>query len=147
VARILGDGRRLRTRVFSELQSHYLFADCFGRPGKGNDKGKVEGLVGYARRNFMLPIPHATSFAELNAQLLEHCRRRLNDRLRGHDETIGERLVRDQADLLPLPDSLRSLREEGCTSQLVVPGALPRQRLLGADCLWAPRSAGPWLRP
>src|ERR1700760_3579291 len=43
VARILGDGSRQRTRVFSELQSHYLFADRFGRPGKGNDKGKVEG--------------------------------------------------------------------------------------------------------
>ena len=57
VAKILGDGRRQRTRVFSELQSHYLFADRFGRPGKGNDKGKVEGLVGYARRNFMVPIP------------------------------------------------------------------------------------------
>ena len=103
VASILGDGRRLRTRVFSELQSHYLFADRFGRPGKGNDKGKVEGLVGYARRNFMVPIPRATSFAELNAQLLEHCRRRLGDRLRGHDETIGERLVRDRAALLALP--------------------------------------------
>ena len=38
----------------SELQSHYLFADRFGRPGKGNDNGKVEGLVGYARRNFMV---------------------------------------------------------------------------------------------
>jgi transposase len=38
VARILGDGVRQRTRVFSELQSHYVFADRFGRPGKGNDK-------------------------------------------------------------------------------------------------------------
>ena len=38
VARILGDGRRQRTRVFSELQSHYLFDDRFGRPGKGIDK-------------------------------------------------------------------------------------------------------------
>ena len=38
VARILGDGRRRRTRVFTELQSHYLFEDRFGRPGKGNDK-------------------------------------------------------------------------------------------------------------
>ena len=94
-----GDGTRRRTRVFSELQSHYLFADRFGRPGKGNDKGKVEGLVGYARRNFMVPIPHAASFAELNAHLLERCRRRLNDRLRGHDETIGERLVRDRGSL------------------------------------------------
>ena len=43
VARILGDGKRQRTRVFSELRSHYLFEDRFGRPGKGNDKGKVEG--------------------------------------------------------------------------------------------------------
>jgi transposase len=51
VARILGDGRRQRTRVFSELQSHYLFADRFGRPGKGNDKGKVEGLVGYPQES------------------------------------------------------------------------------------------------
>jgi transposase len=61
VARILGDGTRQRTKVFSELQSHYLFADRFGRPGKGNDKGKVEGLVGYARRNFMVPIPKAAA--------------------------------------------------------------------------------------
>ena len=51
VARILGAGERVRTRAFTELQSHYLFLDRFGRPGKGNDKGKVEGLVGYARRN------------------------------------------------------------------------------------------------
>ena len=57
VAKILGDGRRQRTRVFSELQSHYLFRDRFGRPAKGNDKGKVEGLVGFARRNFMVPVP------------------------------------------------------------------------------------------
>ena len=33
VARILGDGKRQRTRVFSELRSHYLFEDRFGRPG------------------------------------------------------------------------------------------------------------------
>ena len=57
VARILGDGRRKRTRAFTELQSHYLFDDQFGRPAKGNDKGKVEGMVGYVRRNFLVPIP------------------------------------------------------------------------------------------
>ena len=102
VARIPGDGTRRRTKVFSELQSHYLFADRFGRPGKGNDKGKVEGLVGYARRNFLVPVPHVTSFTELNAHLRECGRRRLNDRLRGHDETVGGRLGRDRA-FLPLP--------------------------------------------
>ena len=106
VARILGDGVRQRTRVFSELQSHYVFADRFGRPGKGNDKGKVEGLVGWVRRNLLVPVPRAASLAALNEQLLEGCRRRRGDRLRGHEETIGERLVRDLAafhDLPPAP--------------------------------------------
>jgi len=104
VARILGDGKRQRTRVFTELQSHYLFEDRFGRPGKGNDKGKVEGLVGYARRNFLVPIPAFASFEALNAHLLECCRRRMADRLRGHDGTIGERLERDLAAFQrPLP--------------------------------------------
>lgn len=82
VARILGDGKRQRTRVFSELQSHYLFLDRFGRPGKGNDKGKVENLVGYARRNFMVPVPRASSFEALNAKLLADCLRRRDDLLR-----------------------------------------------------------------
>jgi len=104
VARILGDGTRQRTRVFAELQSHYLFEDRFGRPGKGNDKGKVEGLVGYARRNFLVPIPVFESFEALNAYLLECCRRRMADCLRGHDGTIAERLERDLAALqTPLP--------------------------------------------
>jgi hypothetical protein len=97
VARILGDGRRLRTRVFSELQSHDPFTDRFGRPGKGNDKGKVEGLVGYARRNFMVPIPAFADFAALNAHLLESCQKRLVDRLHGHTGSIGERFANDLA--------------------------------------------------
>src|SRR5437016_12514215 len=105
VARILGDGTRQRTRVFSELQSHYLFADRFGRPGKGNDKGKVEGLVGWIRRNYLVPVPHAASFAALNEQLLVDCRRRFGDRLRGHSETIGERLAGDLACFHDLPVS------------------------------------------
>ena len=104
VARILGDGKRQRTRVFSELQSHYLFTDRFGRPGKGNDKGKVEGLVGYARRNFLVPIPAFANFEALNAYLLDCCRKRLADRLRGHDGTIGDRLGHDIAAFQrPLP--------------------------------------------
>jgi transposase len=104
VARILGDGKRQRTRVFTELQSHYLFEDRFGRPGKGNDKGKVEGLVGYARRNFLVPIPAFESFEALNAHLVDCCRRRMDDRLRGYGETIGERLERDVAAFqTPLP--------------------------------------------
>jgi transposase len=103
VARILGDGTRQRTRVFSELQSHYLFDARFGRPGKGNDKGKVEGLVGYARRNFFVPVPRFSSWEALNADSARQCRARRGHRLRRHTETIGERFARDRDALLPLP--------------------------------------------
>ena len=103
VAKILGDGRRQRTRAFTELQSHYLFEDRFGRPGKGNDKGKVEGLVGYMRRNFLVPIPSFESFDSLNAYLERRCLERTDAQLRGHTETIGQRMERDLDALLPLP--------------------------------------------
>jgi transposase len=105
VAKILGGQERQKTRAFSELQSHYLFADKFGRPAKGNDKGKVEGLVGYARRNFMVPIPRVSSWDELNKHLEAQCRARRERRLRGHTETIGERFKRDREAFLPLPAS------------------------------------------
>ena len=103
VARILGDGRRQRTRAFTELQSHYLFEDRFGRPGKGNDKGKVKGLVGYVRRNFLVPIPSFASFEALNVYLERRCLERMDAKLRGRSETIGQRLERDLESLLPLP--------------------------------------------
>ena len=103
VAKICGDGRRERTRSFTELVSHYLFQDRFGRPGKGNDKGKVEGLVKFARANFMTPIPTAASFEALNAMLAERCRARQEDRAGRHASTIGERLVADLAALRALP--------------------------------------------
>jgi transposase len=77
VSKIVEGGRRLRSHMFAELQSHYLFDDRFakfwGRPGKGNDKGKVEGLVGYVRRNFMTPLPVVDSFDALNARLAAAC--------------------------------------------------------------------------
>jgi transposase len=127
VARILGDGTRQRTRVFSELQSHYLFADRFGRPGKGNDNGKVEGLVGLIRRNYL--VPHAVSFAALNEQLLADCRRRLGDRLRGQEATIGARLARDQACFNDLPGS----PYDACDKQTGRVSSLSLVRYRGTD--------------
>jgi transposase len=50
VSKIQPDGTRIRAALFSGLQSHYLFRDRYGRPGKGNDKGAVEGMVGYVAR-------------------------------------------------------------------------------------------------
>jgi len=103
VARILSDGTRQRTRAFSELQSHYLFKDRYGRPGKGNDKGNVEGVVGLVRRNFMVPLPRFESWDAFNADLLRRCRQRGADILRGHRESIDQRFAHDQEALMALP--------------------------------------------
>lgn len=111
VKEITGDGERKPTEAFSALQSHYLFAAKFGRPGKGNDKGNVEGLVGYARRNFMVPVPRAATWEALNAHLLEECRKRRERKLWGHTETIAERFERDREQLLPLPPPLEACQK------------------------------------
>ncbi len=129
VARILGDGKRKRTRVFSELVSHYLFEDRFGRPGKGNDKGKVEGMVGYTRRNFMVPMPRFASFDDLNAHLEERCHKRMADTLRGHSKTIGERFEHDRASLQNLP----AIAYDACDKQSVRVSSLSLVRYRGND--------------
>jgi hypothetical protein len=47
--------------------------------------------VGYARRNFMVPRPRFATWEEFNAHLLIQCQKRRERRLRGHQQTIGER--------------------------------------------------------
>lgn len=106
VAKICGDGARQRTRAFTGLISHYLFRDRFGRPGKGNDKGKVESLVKNGRRRFLTPVPVVASFDELNAKLEADCLRD-QDRNSGHkSQTIGERLMDDLTEFGALPPAL-----------------------------------------
>jgi transposase len=50
------DGIRKRPQRYSAMRSNYVIGDRPGCPGKGNDKGKVEGLAGYSRRSFMVPL-------------------------------------------------------------------------------------------
>jgi transposase len=106
VAKICGDGTRQRTQAFTGLISHYLFRDRFGRPGKGNDKGKVENLVKNGRRRFLTPVPIAASFDELNARLEADCLKDQDRRVERQQHTIGERLLDDLTAFRPLPPGL-----------------------------------------
>ena len=90
-------------RSFTELHSLDPFEDRFGRPSKGKYKGKVGGLVGYSRRDFLVPVPSFESFGALNAYLERRCLERRIARLPGHADTIGQRMKRDLGALLPLP--------------------------------------------
>ena len=59
--------------------------------------------MGYVRRNFLVPVPSFASFDALNAYLEQRCLERMDAQLRGHTETIGQRMERDLDALLPLP--------------------------------------------
>ena len=95
----LADPGRWEAAANADLASVPL--SRFGRPGKGLTRARSRDW-GFIRRNFLVPVPRAESFAALDA-LAEQCRRRQAARLRGHKETIGERLERDRQVVLPLP--------------------------------------------
>ena len=102
VTRVTGRNRVLN-RDFLRLKSHYLFESHFCRVRKPNEKGHVENLLGYARRNFLVPVPRVNSFAELNRELEQRCRDELSRRVRGKDASKAELFEHDRAAMLPLP--------------------------------------------
>ena len=104
VLRILEDRTREEQRTFVAFRSHYLFESHFCTPGQGHEKGGVEHGVGFSRRNFMVPIPNVSSFAELNELLLVRCRaddERIVDR---EEKPIGEMWAEERPYLRPLPE-------------------------------------------
>ena len=66
VAKITGGRERELTREFLRLESHYLFEHHFCLVRRPNEKGHVETLVGYARRNFLVPVPETDGLEALN---------------------------------------------------------------------------------
>ena len=103
VAKIIGKRERELTREFLRLKSHFLFESHFCLVRRPNEKGQVEGLVGFTRRNFMVPLPNADSFEALNAELEVRCRQDLQRRLRGQNATKAELLEEERSALLALP--------------------------------------------
>jgi len=73
---------------FMALRSHYLFDSIFTNPAAAHEKGGVENLVGYVRRNALTPVPKVGSMDELNALLLAWCER---ERRRRHERWNPER--------------------------------------------------------
>jgi transposase len=103
VSKVMRGRERELTEGFLRFQSHHLFEAHFCRVGRGNEKGVVEGLVGFGRRNFLVPIPEVSDLEELNRVLEERCRRDLERRLRGQEKPKGELLAEERQHFLSLP--------------------------------------------
>src|SRR6266851_6721754 len=98
---------RQEVRAFVAFRSHCLFESHFCTPGLdgAHEKGGVESGIGYTRRQFMVPIPEATSFEDLNRQLLARVLKEDGRRVARERQTIGEAWEEERASLLPLPPS------------------------------------------
>jgi len=104
VQKILKGKDRLLQENFSKFMGYYNFTPRFCNRGKGHEKGGVEGLVGYARRNYMVPIPKADSLDELNEKLLAGCINFGHHRMAGRQETVDQLHEQEKQFLLPLPE-------------------------------------------
>jgi hypothetical protein len=105
VAKFVGQRGATPTREFLRLQSHYLFERHFCLVRRPMEKGHTENLVGFARRNFLVPVPQVASLEALNAELAQNCRADLERRVRGQSDNKATLLAEEQAALLPLPKS------------------------------------------
>jgi transposase len=103
VIEVLKGRERKLTREFLRLQSHYLFQEHFCLVRRANEKGHVERLIGFARRNFLVPVPRVESLEALNQHLRERCLADLTERTRGKPAPKSELLLDDQAAFLPIP--------------------------------------------
>jgi transposase len=104
VAKIVGGRERKVTGAFLRLQSHHLFAAHFCLVRRPNEKGHVETLVGYARRNFLVPVPAVCGgLGPLNARLEQDCREDLARRLWGKPAVKADLLAEERGALLPIP--------------------------------------------
>ena len=86
-----------------QLQSHYLFEEHFCLPARANEKGVVEGIVRYARANFLVPVPQVRDLEDLNAELWERCERDLERQLRGKRSVKKDLLGEERAVMLAVP--------------------------------------------
>jgi len=103
VATIVGQRGQAPTREFLRLVSHFLFEHHFCRVRRPNEKGHVEVMVGFARRNFLVPVPEADSWEGLNRVIEARCRADLARHLRGQPAPKAELLAAERRSLRPLP--------------------------------------------
>jgi transposase len=103
VKKILRGYQREETARFIAFRSHWGFTAEFCNPGRGNEKGGVEGEIGYFRRNHWTPVPQAHSLEELNQFLEAACCQDEGRHIQGREACVGAALVLEREHLLPLP--------------------------------------------
>ena len=90
VKKILRRHQREETERLIAFRSHWGFQTEFCNPARGNEKGGVEGEVGYFRHNHLVPVPQVERLEKLNQLLLDACHADEQRRIAGKAHTVGE---------------------------------------------------------
>jgi transposase len=108
VQKVLRGKDRIEQDGFIKFKAYYSIDARFCNPASGHEKGGVEGLVGFARRNYMVPVPEAESLAELNEKVLKQCLIYGNHKMDGRELRVNDLYEEEKKHLLPLPDAVFS---------------------------------------
>lgn len=89
---------------YTALSAHYCFRMDFCNVRSGNEKGLVENLVGWARRNLLVPVPHADSLDQMNHMLRQSCDAYISShQIAGKPAPVASMLEADRKEMLSLP--------------------------------------------
>ena len=108
VKRLVNRYEREETEDFLAFRTFYAFAARFCNIRKGNEKGLVENLVGYARRNFFVPMPEVETtdpqgLESLNNRLAQACLAARQQLRNGDQRTVAACCEEERHHLAPLP--------------------------------------------
>lgn len=99
---LLGHDRTLQ-ESFRKFKAYHSFESRFCNPDSGHEKGGVEGLVGFARRNYMVPVPEAESIEALNEAILRQCFAYGSHTMAGREVSVDALYEQEKDSLLSLP--------------------------------------------
>ena len=103
IRKVLHGRQRLEQESFIKFKAYYNFTPRFNNVNSGHEKGGVEGLVGFVRRNYMVPIPISNNFEELNNQIIKECLNYGTHRISGKTKSVNELFEEEKTRLIPIP--------------------------------------------
>jgi len=88
---------------YKAFSAHYAFHPIFCNVASGNEKGLVENLVGFSRRNFLVPVPKIKDLSEINNLLYVKCAEYQEHLIQGREGNVNIRLRQELSYFYSLP--------------------------------------------
>ena len=104
VRKILRGYQRVETERIIAFRSHWGYQSEYCNPASGNEKGGVEGELGWFRRNWLVPVPEASALDTLNEHILDACLESRSRTIIGRGMTVGQASELEREHLSPLAE-------------------------------------------